>query len=90
MTTEFEISTLSEVDKQEIILARKNETELSTDLKAKLLLSIKNGEPSIFNDAGNELCCDLGIDQPDRYQWTTFDNCRALGGRAADNSKCGH
>nr|GFC07386.1 hypothetical protein [Tanacetum cinerariifolium] len=56
------------------------------ELKSKLLESIKNGEPSIFGE-GDYLCCDLGIDQPDRYQWITFDDCRALGGRAADNSE---
>ena len=59
------------------------------DLKAKLLASIRNGEPSLSGDP-DHLCCDLGIDQPDRYVWTTFEDCRTLGGRAADNSMCGH
>jgi hypothetical protein len=67
-----------------------SEEQLTTPLRAKLLESLNNGEPSIFEEPGDYLCCDLGIDQPDRYQWITFEDCRALGGRAADNSECGH
>lgn len=76
-------------DEKKEILSQSERGELSQELKSKLLASIKNGEPSIFGE-GDYLCCDLGIDQPDRYQWITFDDCRALGGRAADNSECGH
>lgn len=70
-------------------LHEKNEG-LPPELKVKLLELVKSGEQTIFNNDSDYLCCDLGIDQPDRYQWTTFETCRALGGRAADNSKCGH
>lgn len=79
---------LSQTDKEQILLLTSQDTPLTEELKETLLFSIKNDEPSIFGE-GDYLCCDLGIDQPNRYIWTTFDNCRALGGRAADNSMCG-
>ena len=81
---------MTELEKKEILSHTANGETLSQDLKSKLLQSIKKGEPSIFETKGNYLCCDLGINQPDRYQWITFEDCRALGGSAADNSMCGH
>jgi hypothetical protein len=36
----------------------------------------------------NHLCCDLGLDAGERYQWTTFDSCRTLQGKAAPNEMC--
>ena len=83
---------LTENEKKEILnLSQKGEI-LPEDLKTKLLESIRNNEPSIFNDVeGEYLCCTyqdtVGARQ---YVWTTFDNCRVVGGRAADNSMCGH
>ena len=81
---------LTEKEKEDILSFTKKGESLTSELKNKLIESIKNGDTSLFNDDGDELCCDLGIDMPDRYQWTTFDNCRALRGRAADNTMCGH
>ena len=81
---------LSENEKTEILALHKKGEVLSEGLKTKLLESIKKGEPSIFND-GNYLCCTyqdtVGARQ---FVWTTFDNCRIVGGSAADNSMCGH
>jgi hypothetical protein len=77
-------------EKQEILsLAARNE-ELPDELRAKLIQSIKNGEKPIF-DEDNYLCCTyLDTVGTRQYDWTTFDNCRIVGGRAADNSMCGH
>lgn len=60
-------------------------------LQEKLLTSLKAGEPSIFQPKDDDyLCCDLGIDPPDRYQWISFQDCKALGGSAVDKEYCGH
>jgi hypothetical protein len=82
---------LTENEKELIKEAAGDGEPLSAELKSKLLEVVKNETaPSADDDQSDYLCCDLGIDQPSRYQWTTFDNCRALGGSAASNSMCGH
>lgn len=63
---------LSQGEKKQIKELHQKEEELSGELKSKLIQSIRNGEPSIFEEAGAYLCCDLGIDQPERYQ--SMDN----------------
>jgi hypothetical protein len=60
-----------------------NESELTE-------LNVNQNNTVSEQDQSDYLCCDLGIDAPDRYQWLTFEDCRSLGGRAADNSMCGH
>ena len=81
---------LSENEKQEILSLTTKGEVLPENLKAKLLDSIKNEESSIFND-DEYLCCTYQDTVGERqYIWTTYDNCRAVGGRAADNSMCGH
>lgn len=79
---------ISVEEKNQILALVKEGKQLTNELKEKLLNSVRNGESSIFED-DDHLCCDLGIDPPNRYVWTTYENCRALGGRAADNSMCG-
>ena len=80
----------TEEEKKQIMDSKETGLKLSEELRNKLLMSIKNGEPSIFKNDGDELCCDTGEPGDYRYVWTTFSNCNAVGGRAADNSKCGH
>jgi hypothetical protein len=80
---------LTAEEKKVIKLASESGKKVTGELRAKLLGTIKNTDLLTVNQS-DYLCCDLGIDQPNRYKWTTFDNCRALGGRAADNSMCGH
>jgi hypothetical protein len=71
-------------------LVRNGET-VPDYLKAKLLQSIKNGEPGIFQGGNDDhLCCAYKDTVGEiQYAWLTYDECRAFGGRAADNSKCG-
>ena len=76
-------------EKEEIIAIRKSGNDLSEKQKAKLLEHVKSGHPNIFGDDHNELCCDLGINPPNRYVWTTFENCKAFNGSPADKSMCG-
>jgi hypothetical protein len=81
---------LTESEKAEILSLRNDSKALPEELKNKLLRSLQNGDTSIFPEGGDYLCCDLGMDAPNRYMWITFEDCRSLGGRAADNSMCGH
>ena len=81
---------LTEMEKKEILALHENGKALTESLKEKLLNSIKNGEESIFNDDDN-LCCTYQDTVGERqYVWTSYENCRAVGGQAADNSMCGH
>lgn len=85
---------LSEEDEAAILAAAKHGQSVSEDLQKKLFEHVKAGHPSIFEGDPaydpNYLCCNTGQSPPDTYQWTTFDNCRMMGGTAAANSDCGH
>jgi hypothetical protein len=75
---------------QQIIDIRKKNGKLSEELKIKLIHFLKSGNPPFLGSSGDELCCDTGLTPPDRYIWTTFDNCKAIDGTAVDKSYCGH
>lgn len=77
-------------EKNEILLLHKQGKPLTNDLRLILIESLKNGEPSIFENAEENVCCDLGIDQPNRYQWISKQDCEILHGSITDGSKCGH
>lgn len=81
---------LTQNEREQINSHLNAKTELPSELKEKFIKAITNGDKQFSQITGDELCCDTGLTPPDRYIWTTFDNCRALGGSAADNSKCGH
>lgn len=81
---------LSQKEIEQVKSHIQNKSELPNDLKMKMITAIKNGEQIDTSTTGQNLCCDTGMTPPNRYIWTTFDNCRAIGGRAADNSMCGH
>ena len=87
-------SQLSEDDQATILAAAKTGQPVSEALQKKLFEHVKAGHRSIFaTDPAydpNYLCCNTGQSPPDTYQWTTFDDCRMMGGTAAPNSDCGH
>jgi hypothetical protein len=78
---------LSEADQATILAAARNGQSVSEDLQKKLFEHVKAGHPSSFAAEPaydpNYFCCNPGQSPPDTYQWTTFDDCRMMGGTAA-------
>jgi hypothetical protein len=80
---------LTQNEKEQIASHLKQKKELPSNLKEKFDAIIQANKSMNTSGADEYLCCDTGLTPPDRYIWTTFDNCRALNGRAADKSMCG-
>lgn len=80
---------LSDTDKSLIVMLLRTGQSIPPDVQDKLNSAIESLENSSLSVSNDYLCCDTGQSPPNRFIWTTFDNCRALGGRASDNSNCG-
>ena len=61
--------------------------DIPSHLKSKLINSIRDGN-SPFPISDDDICCDWGIDPPNRYSKTSEQNCTQLGGTVVDNSNC--
>jgi hypothetical protein len=78
---------LTEKEKSKVLSSDGQLKNLDADLKHKLKAAMKEGK-SPFKAADGDICCDTGMDAPNRFIKTSAQNCTQLGWTVVDSSNC--